>query len=109
MNIPSLTISSAAVHHTTVRDRRQAPWTARQLGVALSCLPDDTPITALVATQDEGLTEKQIVTGIDFGLANSGDRPEGEPALLFAILCERPGRSAAVARRRQSHSARHGR
>ncbi|WP_344944410.1 hypothetical protein [Sphaerisporangium flaviroseum] len=76
-----------------------------QLRAALSCLPDDTPLTAEVATRHVGLTEKQIVTGVNFDWANPGGRP-GDPALLFAIQCEWPVRPPGLSRQ---SPARHGR
>jgi Family of unknown function (DUF6225) len=108
MDIPRSKVRDAPVRRITVRERRRSQWTVGQLRAALSCLPDDTPLVAQVATRHEGLAEKQIVTGVDFDWAHPGGRSE-DSALLFAIQCEWPVRSPGLSRQSPSHAARHGR
>ncbi|MEV7969615.1 DUF6225 family protein [Sphaerisporangium sp. NPDC088356] len=90
-----MTITGTSVRHITVRQRPGPVWTAGQLRAALSCLPDDTPLAARVATRDEGFTDRQLVTGVDLGL---GER-EDEPPVVFVIQCEWPVRSAVPRQR----------
>ncbi|WP_424534834.1 DUF6225 family protein [Sphaerisporangium viridialbum] len=103
MNDPRLAIRATPVRGIAVRRRPGVAWTAGQLRTALQCLPDDTPIAARVAATDEGFTDRQVVTGVDFGLGAWEDRRDGEPVIVFVLQCEWPVRSP-VPRQRPDRS-----